>query len=120
MPQTRILTRSVIENYKNAKLELTDELLKVYECPSDIKAALITLCQATNIDTVNDSFVTVGWTDYSDSNKISYFITEGNMPARSGLNVFEKSFFLEPGDAIWAKADGLNKIHLTLSVVEVS
>ena len=120
MTETRILTRSVIEEYKNAKYQLTTDLVRVYQCPSTCKAAAVTLIQLANIDTINDGFATVGWSDYSDLDFITYLLPNGNLPARSGLSVLHRTMFLEPLDAIWAKADALNRMHMTLSILEIS
>jgi hypothetical protein len=120
MTETRIITRSIIEDYKNSKHQLTTELVNVYQCPTDIKASIIILCHAANIDNLNDGSVTIGWSDFSDDEFITYLIYNGNLPARSGLNILHGKLFLEPLDSIWASADALNRVHLTLSVLEIS
>lgn len=120
MSDTIVLTHSVIENYFNAKFQLTTELTQIYQCPLNIKASSVLLCHAGAIDDLNDGSLSVCWSDYSDDNVLTYFISNGNLPSRSGLNVLHSKFFLEPGDAIWAKADAMERIHLTLSLLEIS
>ncbi len=120
MTETRVLTRSVIEEYKNESHSLTTELVKIYECPSDAKASIILMIHTSNIDNINDGSVTVCWSDYTQEDRLTYFINDGNLPARSGLNVIHGKHILEPLDAIWAKADALNRIHITMSILEVS
>jgi hypothetical protein len=118
--ETIVLTRSVIEEYINSKNHLTTELTKIYQCPSTIKASAILLMHATNIDDLTDGSVTIAWSDYSDLDEMTYFISDGNLPARSGLNILHGKFFLEPSDSIWAKADAMDRIHLTMSILEIS
>lgn len=120
MAETLVVTRSVIENYLNSKSHLTTEMAMIYQCPSDIKASTILIMHTANIDELNDGSVTVSWSDYSDTDNMTYLIANGNLPARSGLNILHSKMILEPNDAIWAKADALNKIHLTLSILEIS
>ena len=120
MTDTIALTSSVTENYINAKFHLTTQLTQIYQCPLDIKAAAIILCHAASVDDLNDSSLTVSWADYTDNNAMTYLISSGNLPARSGLNVLYNKLFLEAGDSVWAMADALNKIHITLSILEIS
>lgn len=120
MTETRILTRTVIEEYKNSKYQLSTELVQVYQCPIDRKASILLLCHASNIDDLNDGQISVGWSDYSDSDFITYLIVNGNIPSRSALNIIHGKLILEPLDAIWAKASELNRIHLTLSILETA
>jgi hypothetical protein len=121
MPETKIITRSVIENYLNSKFQLTTEDNKIYTCPSSVKASIIILCHVANIDPEGDtdSAVTISWSDYSDDDFKTYLIYNGNVPARSGLNVLQGKLFLEPLDAIWAKSSLLERLHLTLSILEI-
>jgi hypothetical protein len=120
MTETLVVQRSVIENYINSKSHLTTELTKIYECPSDIKAASILLMHTANIDELTDGSVTIAWSDYSDLDSMTYLISDGNLPARSGLNILHGKLFLEPLDSIYAKADALERIHLTMSILEIS
>lgn len=120
MTETIVLTRSVIEDYFNAKAHLSTELTKIYQCPSTIKCASILLMHATNIDDLTDGSVSIAWSDYSDLDEMTYFIANGNLPARSGLNILHGKMFLSPLDGIWAKADAMERIHLTMSILEIS
>jgi len=120
MTETLVISRSIIENYINSKSHLSTELTNIYFCPNNIKAATILLIHASNIDELTDGSVSIGWSDYSDLDVITYLISDGNLPARSGLNILHGKMILEPGDAIWAKADALERIHLTMSILEIS
>jgi hypothetical protein len=120
MTDTLVLTKSVTETYLNSKFALTTELTQIYQCPLDIKATAVLLCHAASVDDLNDGSLSVCWADYNDENFMTYFIYNGNLPSRSGLNVLYGKFFLEAGDSIWAKADALDRIHLTLSLLEIS
>lgn len=122
MPETKILTRSVIENYLNSKFQLTTELTKIYTCPNTVKSSIIILCHAANIDLEGDTdcAVTIGWSDCSDEDFVTYLLYNGNLPARAGLNVLNSKLFLEPLDAIWARADMLERCHLTMSILEIT
>ena len=122
MAETKILTRSVIEDYKNVKSQLTTELKSIYTCPSTVKASIIILCHAANVDAEGDTdcAISIGWSDYSDEDFITYLLYNSNLPARSGLNVLGNKLFLEPLDAIWANADKLERAHITMSILEIS
>ena len=122
MPETKILTRSVIENYLNSKFQLTTEETKIYTCPVDVKASIIILCHVANIDPEGDTdcAIKIAWSDYSDEDFMTYLLYNTNLPARAGLNVLSNKLFLEPLDAIWASADKLERAHLTLSILEIS
>lgn len=120
MSETLIVTRSVVEEYLNSKAHLTTELTKIYQCPSNIKCASILLMHVANVDDLTDGSVSVCWSDYSDTDEMVYFISDGNLPARSGLNILHGKMFLEPLDCIWAKADAMNRLHITLSILEIS
>jgi len=122
MPETKILTRSVIENYLNSKFQLTTELTKIYTCPATVKASIIILAHVANIDPEGDTdtSITLGWSDSSDGDFITYLLHNANLPARSGLNVLSNKLFLEPLDAIWAQSSLLERAHLTLSILEIT
>jgi len=122
MAETKVLTRSIIENYLNSKFQLTTELSKIYTCPATVKASIIILCHAANIDPEGntDCAISVSWSDYSDSDFMTYLLYNANLPARSGLNVLAGKLFLEPYDAIYAKASLLSRAHLTLSILEIT
>jgi hypothetical protein len=128
MAETKILTRSIIEDYKNSKYQLTTELKQIYVCPPTVKASIIILCHVANVDPEGDTdcAITIGWSDYSDDDFITYLLYNTNLPARSGLNVLGNKLFLEPLDAIYAKAilldeeSLLDRAHLTLSVLEIT
>ena len=120
--ETKILTRSVIENYLNSKSQLTTELTKIYTAPATVKASIIILAHVANIDAEGDTdtAITLGWSDYSDEDFVTFLLYNANLPARSGLNVLGNKLFLEPLDAIWAKAILLNTGHLTMSILEIT
>lgn len=120
MTETRVLTRSVVEEFKNAKHHLTTEMYEVYKCPLSVRNAIITLCHVVNIDEVNDGSASIVWSDFSDEDDQTYLLPNANIAARAGLNVLHGKLILEPGDGIHAKADALNKIDLTLSIMEIS
>ena len=118
--ETKILTRTVIENYKNSKSQLTTDLIKIYQAPATVKSSIILLCHLANIDDLNDGQATIAWSDYTDTDFITHLLVNGNIPARSALNVLHSKLILEPYDAIYAQANALNRIHLTLSILEIS
>ena len=122
MSETRILTRSVVENYLNVKYQLTTELSNIYTCPSTVKASIIILCHVANVDAEGDTdcALTIGWSDYTDEDFVTYLLYNANLPARAGLNVLSGKLFLEPLDSVWAKASLLDRIHVTMSVLEIS
>ena len=122
MAETKILTRSVIENYLNSKSQLTTELTKIYTAPATVKASIIILAHVANIDAEGDTdcAITIGWSDYSDEDFVTYLLHNANLPARSGLNVLGNKLFLEPLDAIWAQASLLTRCHLSMSILEIT
>lgn len=121
MTETYTVTRTVIEEYKNAKKLLTTEMQKIYQAPTSVKASVLLAAHFATIDSVNDGQITVGWTDYTDSNFMTYLITNGNIAARAALNLLDhEKLVLEPGDAFYARASELNRIHVTLSILEIS
>ncbi len=117
---TKVLTRSVIEKYINAKQNLTTESRTIYECPSNIKAAIVLLAHVANTDTLNDSLLSIGWRDNSDNNNLTYLLKEGNIPARAALNVLHSKLILEPNDSLIAYSSEPNRLDLTLSILEIS
>lgn len=120
MAETQVVTRTVIENYINRKAQLTTELTEIYRTPANVKAAAVILCHAATIDSLNDGTITIGWSDYSDNDFVTYLLTDGNVPARAGLSILDGKLLLEPQDAVYAKAGELNRLHLTLSIIEIS
>lgn len=118
--QTKILTRQVIENYKNAKQSLTVESRTLYTVPNNIIASSILLVHIANIDTINDSLLTIGWRDSSDNNHLTYLLKEGNIPARAALNLLHRTLILEPNDSIIALSSTPNSLDVTLSILELS
>jgi len=130
MPETRILTRSVIENYLNVKSQLTTEFGEnpIYTCPSTVKASIVILCHVANTDPNGDDdcALTIGWKDHDDDDVMTYLLHDANLPARSGLNVLAGKLFLEPLDSVWAKVTwpvndvSESRAHLTMSILEIS
>ena len=118
--ETRILTRTVIESYKNSKYQLTTDLSRIYTSPSNTKSSIILLIQIANIDPLNSSQVTISWRDFSDGDSLTYLLYQGNIPARSALSVIDSKLILEPSDSIWALASENNKLHATLSILEIT
>lgn len=106
--------------YKNAGVTLTTtDPTTVYTCPAATTGIVQAVC-ASNVDTVNDTTVTVTWTDDSNADADYSLITGASVPKTSTLQVLDKPIVLEAGDTIVVTAGSANDLDVTVSVLQIS
>lgn len=103
--------------FKNAKRELTTSNATIYTCPADT-VAIVLLCQVANVDGTNDAYVTVSWTDASDSSAETKLVSTLNVPSASSLSCLDGKLVLEAGDALKGMASEGGDLMITVSVME--
>lgn len=102
---------------KNARQAVGAGYAQIYLCPAST-AAIVSLCQAVNVDGVNAADISVKWLDSSAANAETRIAHTISVPPDAAMGLLSGPLHLEAGDAIQAMASAAGKLELTLSITE--
>ena len=105
--------------YKNFRLACTGSYVTAYTCPANT-TAIVTHCQAANVDGVNTVVLDAQWLDSSASNAATRLASAMNLPIAASIAPIEGQLVLEAGDVIQFKAGATSDIEVSGSVVEIT
>lgn len=87
----------------------------VYTVPA-ATTAIVLMAQAANVDTATAP-VTMTWNDGTND---THLVKELSIPTYSAVNTLSGKLVLEAGDTLSANSNAINKVELTVSVLEIT
>jgi hypothetical protein len=110
-----------LNKFLTIRAKATTEPVGIYTCPIGV-AAIVTLCQATNVSEGNDSgvYTVTGIHSRTDGGAFK-FANDEEIPPNDGMNLFpDGRLAMETNDVLYFSSNGNEKIDIILSVLETA
>jgi hypothetical protein len=110
-----------LNKFLTVRAKATTEPVGIYTCPIGV-AAIITLCQATNVSEGLDSgtYNITGIHSRTDGGAFK-FANDEDIPANDSLNLFpDGRLALETNDVLYFSSNGNEQVDIILSVLETA
>jgi len=110
-----------LNKFLTVRARATTSSVGIYTCPIGV-AAIITLCQATNVSEGLDAgtYTITGIHSRSDGGAFKFANAE-EIPVNDGMNLFpDGRLALETNDVLYFSSNGNQKVDIILSVLETA
>lgn len=110
-----------LNKFLTVRAKATTEQVGIYTCPVGV-AAIITLCQATNVSEGLDAgtYTITGIHSRSDGGAFK-FSNEEEIPVNDSMNLFpDGRLAMETNDVLYFSSNSINQIDIILSVLETA
>lgn len=110
-----------LNKFLTVRAKATTEQVGIYTCPVGV-AAIITLCQATNVSEGLDAgtYTITGIHSRTDGGAFK-FANDEDIPVNDSLNLFpDGRLALETNDVLYFNSNSTNQVDIILSVLETA
>jgi hypothetical protein len=110
-----------LNKFLTIRAKATTESVGIYTCPIGV-AAIITLCQATNVSEGLDAgtYTITGIHSRTDGGAFK-FANDEEIPVNDGMNLFpDGRLALETNDVLYFSSNGIEQVDIILSVLETA
>jgi hypothetical protein len=110
-----------LNKFLTVRAKATTESVGIYTCPIGV-AAIITLCQATNVSEGLDAgtYTITGIHSRTDGGAFK-FANDEEIPVNDGMNLFpDGRLALETNDVLYFSSNGNEQVDIILSVLETA
>jgi hypothetical protein len=110
-----------LNKFLSVRAKATTNPVGIYTCPIGV-AAIITLCQATNVSEGLDAgtYTITGIHSRTDGGAFK-FANEEEIPVNDGMNLFpDGRLALETNDVLYFSSNGNEQVDIILSVLETA
>jgi hypothetical protein len=110
-----------LNKFLTIRAKATTESVGIYTCPIGV-AAIITLCQATNVSEGLDAgtYTITGIHSRTDGGAFK-FANDEEIPVNDGMNLFpDGRLALETNDVLYFSSNGNEQVDIILSVLETA
>ncbi len=110
-----------LNKFLSVRAKATTNPVGIYTCPIGV-AAIITLCQATNVsEGLNAGTYTITGIHSRTDGGAFKFANEEEIPVNDGMNLFpDGRLALETNDVLYFSSNGNQQVDIILSVLETA
>jgi hypothetical protein len=110
-----------LNKFVTIRAKATTESVGIYTCPIGV-AAIITLCQVTNVSQGDDSgvYTITGIHSRTDGGAFK-FANDEEIPPNDGMNLFpDGRLAMETNDVLYFSSNSTNQVDIILSILETA
>jgi hypothetical protein len=110
-----------LNKFLTVRAKTTTSPVGIYTCPIGV-AAIVTLCQATNVSTgLNAGTYTITGIHSRTDGGAFKFANDEEIPVNDGMNLFpDGRLALETNDVLYFSSNGNQQVDIILSVLETA